>query len=316
MIKRGVMKKIIIEKSPYSLFLFFLIEEDDDNIIFILNGGIPYSIIKNIKKIYRSVYYIEKLNLKRDKSLKNYIRALKLILNYVFNICKLRKIKKFKLYIKPNLYLSWFFIFRNFYLLEEGKEVPNYLKNKRLINYFYRYLQKIYITENAKVEKKFSNKYKKIDILQLWNKKSEIEKLKIYEIFNFNYEKLNHLKNKDFLLLTQPLEEHGISELEKIEIYQSLLKNLDKEIERKLVIKMHPREKTDYYYYFPNALIIQGDIINEMFYVADLRFENVVTLFSTAASNIRCKKLYFFGTVNSKKLEKVFGKINSYTLEN
>lgn len=306
------MRKIIIEKSPYSLFLFFLMENYEKDTVFILNKGIPYSIVKNIKKEYENVYFVEQLNLRRDRSLINIKKDINILKNYFFYVFKLRKNKKIKIYGKPDLYLSWFFILKEFYLLEEGKEIPNYFNSHLLNIYFGRYLQRIYLTENSEIDKKFLSRVDRIEILKLWKDKNEKEKSKILNYFNLNEDILKKLEGKKFLLLTQPIEEHGISEEEKIKIYKEILSNLENKIEDELIIKMHPREKTNYYKWFPKATIIQGDIINEIFYILNIKFENVITLFSTAACNIEYEKLYFFGTAGFEKLEKEFGIIKCY----
>ena len=86
------------------------------------------------------------------------------------------------------------------------------------------------------------------------------------------------------MLLTQPLnEDNNCTEEDKIKGYALLLKE-HAFSETHLIIKPHPKENTDYQKYFPNATIIDKDFPIELMVLLNINVNNVITLFSTAAS--------------------------------
>ena len=104
----------------------------------------------------------------------------------------------------------------------------------------------------------------------------------------------------------QPLsEDELLLETEKIEIYKKII---IKYSEENIVIKPHPRETTNYKNIFPKIEIIFENFPSEFLDLYDIKFEKIITLFSTAALNLargNFKNLIFYGTrVHPKLLEK------------
>ena len=306
-------KNLVVEGSAYSLLLFFLVEQNIDNVIFLLNRAIPLKICSNLEELYdkKNVYVVEKMNLKSDKSLKNKVKNIKEIVKFLIYIIKIFKGKKYldKYYMKTGIFISYPFIRTSNNILEEGKNKPYYLdenwKNKLINNK--KYIENIYLT---KTSEKISNyKIREIDLLELWKRKSAIEKNKILKIFNYEEKMIKELKKKKTILLTQPLDKYGIEEKEKMKIYMKLLENINEE---EIVIKSHPREESDYKKFFPNVMVIDGEIVIEILYLLGVEFENIITLFSSAALNIKGKNLYYYGTEKFEILEQKFGEIKGY----
>jgi len=143
----------------------------------------------------------------------------------------------------------------------------------------------------------------------------------IAKIFNVNAMSLKMLKQKSVILITQPLSEDGIiSEEEKIALYNSILTNYKMD---EVVIKPHPREKTNWANIFPGTPIITRQVPAELLSMM-VEPKNVCTFFSTAAFSL-CppekvdiyskdfSKLVFshpgknMGTVPYVDIEKVYG---------
>lgn len=169
-------------------------------------------------------------------------------------------------------------------------------------------IKKIYMNGIFPIPIKLQKKVTHLDIKGLFNKLSIENKKKLFKIFNLDLEILNKLENKN-LLLTQPLsEDNVISELEKIDIY----KKIQKEIKGEFIIKSHPREETKYEKYFKEAYILPKNFPAELFLFVDIKIQKVVTIFSTAALNLKINyEVIFMGTENYPKLKERFGIIKN-----
>ncbi|WP_218667906.1 glycosyltransferase family 52, partial [Rodentibacter caecimuris] len=77
----------------------------------------------------------------------------------------------------------------------------------------------------------------------------------------------------------------------------------------KLVVKTHPREKTNYQGYFPDVEVFNENYPSEILDVLGVKFEKAVTLFSTAVYVYPKENVDFYGTKIHPKLEKRFGEI-------
>lgn len=146
----------------------------------------------------------------------------------------------------------------------------------------------------------------KLDIKELFNNLSNEKKEKLFNIFSLKLDILNKIENK-ILLLTQPLSEDSVmTELEKIAMY----KDIQKKFKGKFVIKSHPREQTDYQKYFSEVYILPQNFPAELFLFIDAKLSEVITIFSTAALNLKGSyKISFLGTRNYPKLLERFGVI-------
>lgn len=246
------------------------------------------------------------------------------------------KLKGGNFFLQDHLTYSQFFLnnFENkFFLIEDG--VRNYTlkileeeSNKKKKIFLYKYMniikkyypafglsekiQKIYLTGILPIPNLIESKVKIVNIENLWNNLLGGEQEKILDIFNIKIEKiknLNKLKNK-ILLITQPLsEDRVITEQEKIKFYREII---EKQNVRKIYIKAHPREKTNYKEVFKNFNIevIENTFPIELFLLLNIKFDKVITLFSTGALNFKGKaEVEFIGTEKYPKLYERFGKI-------
>ena len=249
----------------------------------------------------------------------------------------LRKINIHKIYLgvpDPNLdcYLDNdpFLVFECIYRYPENlqKEILNqnsqYYKNSRqsikLNSYYSEYgtsqkINKIYLTGILPIPDVIKEKVEIVNIEKLWEELDERKKKEILNILNVNLEEVELLRKEKekILLITQPLSEDGIiNEEEKIDLYKEIL--LERKI-KKVFIKPHPREKTNYIEVFKNigieVKVLPNEFPAEIFMLLDMNFKKVITIFSTAVLNFKYKyEIEFIGTKKYLKLYERFGDIS------
>lgn len=163
-------------------------------------------------------------------------------------------------------------------------------------------VKKILLTGLFPIPTDIKNKVVLIDVNALWNKCSDRKKELIYNIFNYSCDGINNISYDD-ILLTQPLSEDGaISEEEKIRIYKGIVGD------KKIIIKPHPREKTNYSYYFPDAVILKPYLPIELYSVQGVTFKRAYTIFSTAVFMLpNIKEIHFIGTKQYPQLMDFYG---------
>lgn len=178
-------------------------------------------------------------------------------------------------------------------------------------------VEKIYLTSDLcdKIPVGLEEKAEVIDLKELWKSKSENEKQLIKEVFNFNDEIFNKVSGDTVMLFTQPMSEDGIiSEERKIELYRKVI---DKYPDKSIIIKAHPREKTDYSKYFPNCYVMKEKYPTELLGVMGIKLDRVVTLFSTAVFGFgKDVAIDFYGTEVDDKLFERFGSCDNIMVRN
>lgn len=313
------MKEVLVFKSLYVLLLYLLITKEK-NKLFITTSNIDKTILYNLKNkivieepIWKRNYFYNKLLLFFWlKKIKKNIDIIKLKQN--FNI---------KFYGQDNVFIGNIFLRENFQLIEEGIINYNYFfygnNMSKLKQFMWLYIyklkptmgsshevKKIYLTGLAPIPEEIKNKVEIINLKELWNNKTKEEKNEILDIFGFDEDIINKIKNKKNILFTQPLsEDRFISEEEKIKLYKKIISNYP---EKDLVIKKHPREKTNYKKYFPEIEILNQSFPAELFDLLDIKFETAITIFSTAALNFsKNSKIDFYGTKVHPNLLKRWG---------
>ena len=177
--------------------------------------------------------------------------------------------------------------------------------------------KKIYLTSSLceKIPQGLEDKAEVIDLQELWNKKSENEKRLIKDVFSFNEEIFQKVDGETVMLFTQPMSEDGIiSEERKIELYSKVLANYSN---KSIIIKPHPREKTDYSKYFKEYYVMKEKYPVELLSVMGIKLERVVTLFSTAVFGFgKDVAIDFYGTEVDDKLFERFGSCDSIMIRN
>lgn len=321
------MKNVVIENTLYSFFIYILLKKEWKNDIIILLGDFHFLNIRG------NNFYIDEIFSIRKNFIKFYwyrLKFLKFLIkkNIFFN-------KNIDLYGNYDA-MDFFIVKRNIYVLEDG--TVNYTlftkqKKKNIIRkilkcknpfflteYYKKCIKKIYLTGIAPIPEEIKSKAEIINLKKLWVRKNEEERKEILEIFGLTKEKIQLYKKRKYILFTQPLSEDGIlEEEEKIKLYRKILANYDA---LKIIIKMHPREKTKYKEIFKNIEIIEDKFPSELLSFAEIKFEKIITIFSTAALNMdKNLQIDWYGTEVHPKILKEFGnlekimKTNAYIKE-
>lgn len=231
--------------------------------------------------------------------------------------------KEIDVYGNDNLLYMTPFKIKKINLIEDG--IINYSLIKEKKNWLYKikrgllldiisghsygtakYVKKIYLTGLAPIPKEIANKVEIIDLKELWNKKTLEEQSEILDIFSFDLDIKEKIKKRDIILFTQPLSEDNIiTEEEKIEIYSKIIRKYPKE---RLIIKTHPREKTNYKNVFKDYLVLDNPFPFEILNLLDVKFNRAITLFSTAALGLGKEvEVDFYGTEAHPKILEKFG---------
>ena len=147
-------------------------------------------------------------------------------------------------------------------------------------------VQTVYLTGILPIPEPIAHKVELIDLKLLWQQKDLQQKENILKVFLPEGFDKDRLVGCETLLLTQPFSEdfgECFPEQEKIDIYRKLLSGYD---ESKVLIKVHPREKTDYSCYFPQAKILRTSCPMELLMLLGLHIKRAVSVNSTAIFNL------------------------------
>lgn len=324
-------EKLCYVNTLYPLFIFLLMENNKKSLIF-LGKAIP----KNIAERIENGKYLNR-SFKSKNKIKKYIEIYLTYKNLEKFIEK-EKLSDKEIYLQDNMEYSQFFLnhIDNCFCLEDGVinynieallTIKNEEGNNSKIKIFrdrflkrckrnYKVLglsekiKKIYLTELLEIPEIIKPKVEVIKIKEKWDKLSLEERNKLLYIFGLDnklIEELYKVKDK-ILLITQPFsEDKFISEEEKIGIYKDIINMYSRE---KIIIKPHPREKTEYTSIFPEIEVLQGSFPLEILMLLGIKFKEVVTIYSTAALNFKgVTNINYLGTVNYPKIMRKFGKI-------
>lgn len=323
---------VLIFGSNYVLLLYLLMKKNWKDTIFITNNKISEKILKrlektsklfvlknneNEKKITKKIYnhYIEQKRLyKFKKKIKNEVDIYGQ--DHIFYL-SIPFLKQFNNVIEDGLrnYIDE----KKLENLEKGKMLKIFFLNTLILRFNIKFLKykcygfdkitkKIYLTNPEEIKSQIlREKSLKLDIHELWRNKTIQEKNEILKLFNAEKYKNINLKNS-VIILTQPLSEDKIvTEQEKIDIYRKIIEKIKN---KKIYIKPHPREKTDYKKIISTLKIIEKDIPIELLALQNLKDAKIITLFSTGARIFKEKcEVEWLGTkVDDRILEK-FGDI-------
>lgn len=217
-----------------------------------------------------------------------------------------------EIYMHDHLRYSEFLLTQNkrAILLEDGFCNYSDIKNKILGGNFFTNIKKfglddrikeIYLTGINKIPKLIKSKVRVIDIKIKYEKLDFKEKEKILSIFRIKERILKKIEGRKYLLLTQPLSEDGIlTEEEKISIYSEILQKYNF---KEVIIKTHPREKTNYKSYFNDIEVLEEKFPVEILAFLPLNIKKVITIYSTAITTFENSvEIDFLGTEINKKL--------------
>lgn len=303
--------KVMLTESLYSLALYIYINKNIvEDTLFLLGNNFNIDGVKS--KLDNFVIY-DHNKTKEISKFKRVLLANKIVKGEFRYILKMIKDKK--LYGHDHLPISPLFFNMNMTLIEDGtsnyivpKKLPRYKTNIycffRTQAYFRGYDKKtkvVYLTDKEKVNNLLVGKRKLIDFKLFLNN--------INIMLDGSFCPDFKVKDRTILIVTQPLSEDSIlEEIEKISIYRKII---DDYKDRNIIIKPHPREKTNYKVIFPQCTVVNNSFLVEALLLND-NISEVVTLFSTAIEmnyNQRMK-IIKLGTLDNLKLINKFGVIN------
>ena len=303
--------KVMLSESLYSIALYIYINKNNvRDTLFLLGDNINYNAVK--EKLNNYIIYDKKLAYPKNSIdlffLKNRIftgnyRSISLFINGEYDF-----------YGSDHVSLSPLLFSYNLFLIEDGLSNYTVYRCKRNIKYYIKKIlgipvyekgydpktKKIYLTQICKIPQELNGKYEIIDRNHFLNSLGFL----LGGVFFTEISDFGDVQ----LLITQPLsEDNFMTEIEKIIIYKSMINQ-----KLRLVIKAHPREKTEYKKYFPNAIIIESQVLAESLFISD-SIKEVKTIFSSAVINYpfhRKVKVYIKGTKFNDSLLNNFGCID------
>ncbi|WLS80308.1 glycosyltransferase family 52 [Erwinia pyri] len=297
--------KVCVVDSAYTLFLYLVIfNESINTTMFITADGIPRKILSLLP------HHIEFPTFRGSK----FPLLRRLIYCFYFLLFKKSKYKgldKNGVYGQDHLFFSFVFMRKGFILLEDG--LGNYIHTaKRKASFirklllrgdewgYSRNVQSIYLTNLAPVPEGIIKKVITVNIQEAWSNIDKKNKIKILDVFNLD--ESIAFEQVDVMVMTQPFsEDNVISEREKIEIYEQIISNYDGVV----VIKPHPREKTNYKDHF-SVPVLDGTIPVQLMLMFN-RPGKIVTCFSSISTNDFNIPVDIYGTGICKKLETKYG---------
>lgn len=284
-------KAIVYVPNPYTLLQYYLLAPcKEEETLFFFHERFPVSIVQRVSGA--------KILSEKDNS--RYISSL------IVHWFALRN-RNLSVYLGGWLLFTNLFIklFKHLFYLEDGAasyEVvvqPEYQVEKKEKVWWKRWMfgdtyplfgladgvECIYLTGIFPIPDIILSKTKIIDLKSLWQQKSLTDKKRILDVFLFKEKDIELIKKCDTLLLTQPFSEYSsvFTESDKIEVYRRLLTGYD---ESKVLIKVHPYEKTDYSIYFPLAQIINTPFPLELLMLQEITLHKVITVNSTAVFSL------------------------------
>lgn len=148
--------------------------------------------------------------------------------------------------------------------------------------------RKVFLTGMMPIPKMIADKAVVVNISEMWKEKTPEKQARISGIFGVKPGTRFSKAENSLLLVTQPFSEDGhISEAGKIDLFKKIVARLLKPGVR-LVVKPHPREKTDYRSVFPEAAFFESSVPVELMGCLGLDCRNltVATISSGAVKNL------------------------------
>lgn len=317
-------KRVCVIDSAYSLLLYFLIstEEEIDHTFYFWSKGIP----EQVKS------YFKNQSFSFNKVFKNRFQLYwyQMKLYHYQATCKwpFLKNKDITYWGHNHLFFSAGIIRKNnINILEDG------VRNYHTINHGIKYscLRKLlfgpisHLAPITGLEKECESlfltgienseimnypKTRIISIYDLWNKSLTSKQNKILKIFNLTQEDISLLRNRSEILITQPFSEDKIiTEEEKVNLYKDIIQEANIS---NLIIKPHPREKTDYRTCFSPIPVFTKKIPFQLLSLYGIKFKTAYTICSSAVFDFPYAiQIIYKGSQIHPQIHKAFPKLTA-----
>lgn len=177
-------------------------------------------------------------------------------------------------------------------------------------------VKEIILTGMKDIPQVLRPKTRVLNLHDLWVQVSDQKRKTINDVFCLD---VDMYKKVDIVLLTQPFSESALcSEDEKIDIYKKMIADCGEE---KVLLKRHPREKTDYRHYlreYDNLSFDYNEIPFELMLLNNIEIKEIITVNSTAAYMfVGRSHVHIIGTKKFPCLQETLGIINEekYVIE-
>lgn len=305
-------KRICYVVSPYSFLIYLLKFGYNEEDIYIFDEAFPNYIAKNVNHILLPyLCFIDGPLMAPLNSLKGIYKNIVGYVKYFYHYTKLRlllfnKTRGYDLEVYGHAHVPFSFMFyenEKSYIIEDG--MLNYTKEilephkinpilDKILHFFGMYIisakeglgthkniKKLYFTKEN-TNPLIKDKVEILNLQELWDNKTEEEKEKILDIYNFNRE-LKDIGDDCVLFLTDPLSEDEFMDYEEeIEIYRKILNNFKNE---NVIIKPHPREEKDISKIFPEIITIDKGFPIELLKLMGFKPKAITSVVSTALLN-------------------------------
>ncbi|MBR3223378.1 MAG: hypothetical protein IKF72_14255 [Kiritimatiellae bacterium] len=146
----------------------------------------------------------------------------------------------------------------------------------------------------------------------LWQNSTDEKRKFVLNVFNFTDTLRLECQKAETIILTQPFcVDTDMTSDELANIYRPYVEKYKKE---GVIIKSHPRDRTDYKKYFPYAICISVPVPMQLLVFVGVNFKRAVTVFSTAVSEFgKETELIILGTDVNEKLLATYGHIEAKT---
>ncbi|XNT08527.1 glycosyltransferase family 52 [Vibrio cyclitrophicus] len=299
-------KRLVYENTHYSLLLYLLYDKEWANRDYLLYGDrFDTKFIKRFSKHVSTCKFETSSKICFRKS------PIKYFFNRITEIIRFRHVEE--VYGNANTFhIPFKRIKRN--VVEDGHgtkaEIENYFKGiypnklKEVIKVRqpikYRGPNSFIVSKSLVEGYNLNTELEFVDINESWNELCDSSKERLVSIFVGSVELTEKKIDQDsFLLLTQPFDNDGImTEEVKLLGYEKIVREF-KINEKHLFIKPHPRETSNYKKIFPKAKVLDGNVPFEFFNFLNVKFDNIVTITSSAAFHVdKSVNVIFMGTSN------------------
>lgn len=275
--------RIILLASVYTMLLCLLYYKDWDKSIFVCGGGIPSGIIRNLRKQGILCYG------DGDGNFINDVNTLQALVRYAER-------NNIPVAGNDDSPEGGVFIHLDFTVVEDGtanyypdavmkrKNVQRVTTNGELYYPFgfSDFVNHVLLTGKDIIPEIYKGKAELINVQQLWNKKTNMEKKKILDVYSFPYKELVHemRKGRDCLLIGNPHASLGICKIEQeIALYREMMEPYG---ENRFIIKPHHQNSVDLNKYFPNCFILPKEFPIDLAKLLKLKFHKVIGTGSSA----------------------------------
>lgn len=166
----------------------------------------------------------------------------------------------------------------------------------------------IYLTGFLPIPEAVAHKVKEVSLQAMWQKKTKEQQQAMCDAYLPPDWQRIVASGRSVVLLTQPWSEDcytypkQFTEADKIELYKTILRDYD---EKQVILKTHPRERTDYRTYFPDVLVIDTPTPMELFILVGLQVSKAITTNSSSIHSFgKDVETIMLGTCVTEKLER------------